>query len=592
GKIDFSSSNSETVIQNALNALTTNGSLFIKAGVYLITLGLQMPTTIFGIYGEPGTYLQANASGITVITFPSFNYEDSTGAQQEPILSGFVVFGNNLVGTKGIFAGNVAHVRMDDIEISQMGGIGIDFTSGLTNFPDRITIIQSTFADNGDEGVHIEGGTQIDFYDCHIRTNNRNLVSGGCGVRIKGTSNQIVFNTCHFDFTLPSNNTTIKQVLFDSGNTATECKFIGCDWHRHTLTVPISGTTFDSSTQNKIIGCTQHDDSGSTVIGDGETDPFSDNIYDLGTSALRWRTLYTPIINSGVSDLTLTPNTAVIPSSDNSKSLGTSALRWLNMITSGNGGFYVYGAVSDANPTSRLSSMTLDFGVGGATAVDTTLSRASAAQFQSNSSLRPTIDNSKNLGDSTHRWASCFFLTLSAAGSAMAIIAGNNKINWDGSQFYPDTDNVWDLGFSTKAWRDFYVSRNVILNGGKITKYNGITTAGFGVPAIVGEGDLTGQTGTVASVAAYTVGAANGVFKVGGDLDVTAFTSGTINLQVTYTDWNSGAQTITIDSVALLADTPGNEVTIMAKASTSITIKTTGTFTATYNVAATITQYK
>jgi len=47
----------------------------------------------------------------------------------------------------------------------------------------------------------------------------------------------------------------------------------------------------------------------------------------------------------------------------------------------------------------------------------------------------------------------------------MAIIAGNNKLNWDGSQFYPDTNNVWDLGFSTKAWRDLFIARHAKIQG-------------------------------------------------------------------------------------------------------------------------------
>ena len=127
-------------------------------------------------------------------------------------------------------------------------------------------------------------------------------------------------------------------------------------------------------------------------------------------------------------------------------------------------------------------------------------------------------------------------------------------------------------------------------------------TVGQYLPAQASFGFKTAQTGNVASITAYTLVSSlpdygsgalsgNGIFKIGGDIDVTAFTSGTINLQVTYTDWNNAVQTITIDSVALLADSPGTETTILAKASTSITIKTTGTFTATYNVAGTITYY-
>src|SRR4029077_2143756 len=109
-------------------------------------------------------------------------------------------------------------------------------------------------------------------------------------------------------------------------------------------------------------------------------------------------------------------------------------------------------------------------------------------------------------------------------------------------------------------------------------------------PQNVASGSGMGKTGTVSSIAAYTdTSFQNGIYSVGCDLDVTAFTSGTINCQVTYTDWNSGAQTITIDSATALGDVLGSADTIMAKASTSIICKTTGTFTATYNEACFIT---
>src|SRR6266487_573241 len=80
----------------------------------------------------------------------------------------------------------------------------------------------------------------------------------------------------------------------------------------------------------------------------------------------------------------------------------------------------------------------------------------------------------------------------------------------------------------------------------------------------------------------------NGIFVVGCDLDVTAFTSGTLTCQVTYTDWNSAAQTITIDTATALGDTNGNSVTILAKASTIITLKTAGIITLTYNIGISI----
>lgn len=135
----------------------------------------------------------------------------------------------------------------------------------------------------------------------------------------------------------------------------------------------------------------------------------------------------------------------------------------------------------------------------------------------------------------------------------------------------------------------------------KTTKYNNISTAGWGTPAIYGSGRSTAQTAAVASVATYTVGAADGSFLVSANANITTFVAGTFNVQVDYTDETNTARTLTLNfstitgtlGIALAASGPfeGLPAHIRCKAGTSITVKTTGTFTSlTYNVEGVITQ--
>jgi len=112
-------------------------------------------------------------------------------------------------------------------------------------------------------------------------------------------------------------------------------------------------------------------------------------------------------------------------------------------------------------------------------------------------------------------------------------------------------------------------------------------------------GDLTGQTSTVSSIAAYTP-SSTGTFDISGYIRCTAYTSGTIQLQVTYTDETNTSQT----NIIPLVNTSGTPVTgantggfwsamprtIRANTSTPITVKTVGTFGATYDVGAYIHQ--
>jgi len=98
-----------------------------------------------------------------------------------------------------------------------------------------------------------------------------------------------------------------------------------------------------------------------------------------------------------------------------------------------------------------------------------------------------------------------------------------------------------------------------INSSGLPTKSNNVALVGQGYASIVAQGSATGQTGAVASVASYTTTAAGGSFEIGGYIDVTAFTAGTISLLCDYTDPAGTARTATIPLVSL-AGTIGTTV--------------------------------
>ncbi len=144
----------------------------------------------------------------------------------------------------------------------------------------------------------------------------------------------------------------------------------------------------------------------------------------------------------------------------------------------------------------------------------------------------------------------------------------------------------------------------VTLGATGITSYAGISTAGWGVPAIYGSGRSAGQTAAVTSVATYTVGAADGSFHVSANVNVTAATTANFTVTCTYTDEGNTSRTLTltfsntagtlltaITNVTGIGAYEGVVLRIRAKASTAITIATTGTFTSvTYSVEGSIIQ--
>lgn len=113
----------------------------------------------------------------------------------------------------------------------------------------------------------------------------------------------------------------------------------------------------------------------------------------------------------------------------------------------------------------------------------------------------------------------------------------------------------------------------------------------------VGSGRVTAQTAAAAAFATYTVGANDGSFIVSSNVLVTASTTHSFTVTVTYTDEGSSSRTLTLNfsqitGTLLTAITnvqgvgayEGVPLHIRCKAATTITFATVGTFTSvTYN---------
>ena len=117
----------------------------------------------------------------------------------------------------------------------------------------------------------------------------------------------------------------------------------------------------------------------------------------------------------------------------------------------------------------------------------------------------------------------------------------------------------------------------------------------------ISDGRQTAQTAAIASLLAFTVGAADGLFRIQGNVNITTFVAGTFNMTVAYTDETNTARTLTLNfssltgtlGIAIAAAGPfeGIPAVIRCKASTTITVATAGTFTSlTYNAEAMLEQ--
>lgn len=141
-----------------------------------------------------------------------------------------------------------------------------------------------------------------------------------------------------------------------------------------------------------------------------------------------------------------------------------------------------------------------------------------------------------------------------------------------------------------------------ISNAGKVTAVGNISTdsgSAVGVPVVVGGPTQRKVAATNAqTIGSYTVGAADGTFEVSANILVTTATTHSFTVTCAYTDEGNTARTTTLNfstvagvisnaaitNVAGAVPYEGVPLHIRCKASTTITIATTGTFTTvTYN---------
>jgi hypothetical protein len=128
---------------------------------------------------------------------------------------------------------------------------------------------------------------------------------------------------------------------------------------------------------------------------------------------------------------------------------------------------------------------------------------------------------------------------------------------------------------------------------GAISFYNGVSTAGIGVPAVYGTGNSgTTTNATIASLATYT-STSGGQFDIGAYVNVTTATAAAMTITVTWTDESSTSRTATFSLVQNGVPTPiqtitnvtgvgaycGLPMTIGVVAGGVITVATAGTVT-------------
>ena len=249
------------------------------------------------------------------------------------------------------------------------------------------------------------------------------------------------------------------------------------------------------------------------VITTGAIRPKTDNIVDLGTSALQFKDLYingiayiddlqvdvsatvaanltvtgnatistnltvngnTTIGNAATDTITVTADVAsnLIPSADNTYDLGASTDEWRDIWIDGT-------ATIDTLQVDESATITANLTVNGNTtlgnaATDTVTITADVA-----SSLIPSVDNTHDLGAATDEWRNIYIdgtaqvdtlqVDESATITADLTVNGNTTLGNAAtdtvtvtadvaSNLIPSADNTYDLGATGSEWKDLYIT--------------------------------------------------------------------------------------------------------------------------------------
>lgn len=180
------------------------------------------------------------------------------------------------------------------------------------------------------------------------------------------------------------------------------------------------------------------------------------------------------------------------------------------------------------------------------------------------------------------------------AANKLPIADGSGNVDWAVLSFASFPAIGASLGFIGVNGDSVYAFRTASQSK-TILGFSALASTAYGIAA---RADLTGQTAAASSVTAFTTpnDSTNHSFRVGGYTAITAISAGTLTLQVTFTDENSNAQTLTFFPMGLTASgltatgfTGFPPAYIRCKFNTAITVKTTFTgVSVAYDVGGTI----
>lgn len=611
--------NDQVTVQAAVDAAMAagGGSVYIKAGTYNFTAGVvkSLGGKDLRIRGDGLATIINNNSTTADAAHSTFAITGSSAIGGEFLeISDLTLIGNTTCGMglrlSQIYQGRLLNIVATDFKSAAGWGVGmwldniIDFEivnpvlrrclySGMqmTSQTNANQIIGGWLESNSTTGLAITGPSKKNVFLGTVFQTNTTY-----GVNITGSAEGTTFIGCWVEnqangIQTAGTNTVIDNTRFDTSGTAdvvvatgaVNTEIINCSF-QSTASVITLASGVDQVTIKDNWGLT-------TITDNGATNIIFSNKGNTGLGTVTPRGVLHVLTADAGTIVVASPTNAAGASTGIEFKYGTGTTsgnqriaQILGFTQTGGGGDILFQTASAGN-AAYSTKMTLK--QGGELDVNGNIYAVGGDIKQSGSTVIRNVDNPLYLQTDT---ANDIIFRSSVTTELMRIQAGGSVGIGTASP-----SSLFSVGSS---------SQFQINTSGKEVKYNGVTTVGWGQPAIYGFGRVTAQVAAAAAFATYTVGAADGSFLISANLLVTASVTNSFTCTCTYTDEGNTSRTLnmtfsqitgtlltTITNVTGTGAYEGVPLHIRAKASTAITFATVGTFTSvTYNAEAQITQ--
>tara|TARA_R110002020_G_scaffold150124_1_gene326670 strand:- start:33 stop:1379 length:1347 start_codon:yes stop_codon:yes gene_type:complete len=201
-----------------------------------------------------------------------------------------------------------------------------------------------------------------------------------------------------------------------------------------TLALGNVGTIVVTTASLTIVSSSRIDGVGGygDIIISGGLVPGTTNVFDLGTTTTKWRTLHV----SGASIDYI--SSSLIPDQDNLRDLGTSTREWKDLYIDGTANIDTLAA--DTGTVNTLTATTASLTIISSSRIDGV---GGYGNVIVSGGLVPGTTSVFDLGTTDKKWGTSFVITAS--------------VDFVSSSLIPATDNTYDLGSSSREWKDLYI---------------------------------------------------------------------------------------------------------------------------------------